>query len=139
SDAAGDLFGTTGSGGANSDGEVYEIAKTANGYSSTPTVLASFNGTNGLNAKGGLIMDAAGDLYGTTFSGGPSSVGTVFEIVKTGTGYSSTPVVLYTFNGTNGQNPGWGLFMDASGNLFATTQAGPSNNGMVLEIKTASS
>jgi uncharacterized repeat protein (TIGR03803 family) len=45
-DAHGDLFGTTGGGGANNHGTVFEIAKTANGYASTPITLVSFNGTN---------------------------------------------------------------------------------------------
>ena len=46
-DAAGDLFSTTAEGGANGDGAVFEIAKTADGYASTPTVLASFDGADG--------------------------------------------------------------------------------------------
>ena len=65
-DAAGDLFGTTKSGGANGDGTVFEIAKTSAGYASTPTVLASFNGADGTFQSAGLIADAAGDLFGTT-------------------------------------------------------------------------
>ena len=54
------------SGGANDDGTVFEIAKTATGYASTPTTLVSFNGANGANPHGGLIADANGDLFGTT-------------------------------------------------------------------------
>ena len=46
-DANGDLFGTTRGGGANGDGTVFEIAKTASGYASTPTTLVSFNGADG--------------------------------------------------------------------------------------------
>ena len=65
-DAAGDLFGTTAYGGANGDGTVFEIAKTAGGYATTPTTLVSFNGTNGAYPYAGLIADAAGDLFGTT-------------------------------------------------------------------------
>ncbi len=65
-DAKGDLFGTTAQGGANDDGTVFEIAKTAHGYASTPTTLVSFNGTNGNLPEGSLIADAKGDLLGTT-------------------------------------------------------------------------
>ena len=65
-DANGDLFGTTSDGGANSDGTVFEIAKTAAGYASTPTTLVSFNGTERANPSAGLIADATGDLFGTT-------------------------------------------------------------------------
>jgi len=46
--------------------------------------LANFNGANGSNPDGGIIVDANGDLFGTTPYGGASGYGTVFEIVKTG-------------------------------------------------------
>jgi hypothetical protein len=60
-DATGDLFGTTEFGNAN-DGTVFEIAKTAGGYASTPTTLVSFNDTNGSFPEGSLIADANGGL-----------------------------------------------------------------------------
>jgi uncharacterized repeat protein (TIGR03803 family) len=86
-DAHGDLFGTTGGGGANKIGTVFEIAKTAHGYASTPTTLVSFNGTNGSTPTAGLIADPHGDLLGTTSEGGANRDGTVFEI--TGSGFST--------------------------------------------------
>ena len=83
-------------------GTVFEIVKTAAGYASTPTTLVSFDDTNGAHPHGGLIADAAGDLFGTTAFGGANHGGTVFEIVKTATGYASTPTTLVSFDGTNG-------------------------------------
>ena len=144
-DAHGDLFGTTTDGGASGqfgDGTVYEIAKTATGYASTPTTLVSFDGTDGKSPEGSLIADAHGDLFGTTTDGGASGQfgpGTVFEIVKTATGYASTPTTLVSFNGTNGAYPTGSLIADAHGDLFGTTEAGGANNaGTVFEIvKTA--
>jgi hypothetical protein len=135
-DAAGDLFGTTDSGGANNDGSVFEIIKSGSSYSSTPTVLASFNGTNGVAPSGGLIMDAAGDLFGTTSSGGANSDGIVFEIAKSGSSYSSTPTTIATFGGTsNGSDPVSNLIMDAAGDLFGTAETGGSlSGGVVFEI-----
>jgi uncharacterized repeat protein (TIGR03803 family) len=137
-DAAGDLFGTTETGGANGDGTVFEIAKTAGGYAAAPIILASFNGTDGLDPQAGLIMDAAGDLFGTTLSGGGntiSNVGTVFEIIKTNGVYASTPTVLIRFTGLNGANPVAGLIADAAGNLFGTTEGGGTNgDGTVFEL-----
>ena len=59
-DANGNLFGTTSGDGANNDGTVFEIAKTATGYASTPTTLVSFNGANGRAPEGSLIADANG-------------------------------------------------------------------------------
>jgi Ca2+-binding RTX toxin-like protein len=66
---------------------------------------------------------------------GAYGYGTVFELVKTGTGYASTPTVLFNFDSANGANPVAGLFADAQGNLFGTTQLGGANNyGTVFEI-----
>ncbi|WP_296711721.1 hypothetical protein [Rhodoblastus sp.] len=48
---------------------------------------------------GSLIADANGDLFGTTDGGGPYGAGTVFEIFKPGSGYASTPTILYSFTG----------------------------------------
>jgi uncharacterized repeat protein (TIGR03803 family) len=135
-DAAGDLFGTTELG-ANGLGTVFEVAKISGSYASTPTTLASFNGaTNGSSPLAGLIADAAGDLFGTTYGGGANGVGTVFEIAKTSTGYASAPTTLASFNATNGSSPAANLITDAAGDLFGTTQDGGANggHGTVFEI-----
>jgi len=91
--------------GENANGTVFEIARTGGGYASTPTTLVSFNGTNGWQPHAGLMADAAGDLFGTTTSGGANGDGTVFEIAKTSGGYASTPTTLVSFNGANGVYP----------------------------------
>ena len=86
-DAAGNLYGTTGSGGTNDYGTGFELTPAAGG-SWTENVLHSFNnnGADGFNPGAGLILDAAGNLYGTTTSGGTGSncvwegCGTVFEL-----------------------------------------------------------
>jgi uncharacterized repeat protein (TIGR03803 family) len=125
-DAHGDLFGTTVTGGANNDGTVFEIAKTAHGYASTPTTLVSFNGTDGSNPRGSLITDAHGNLFGTTVAGGavttnePNGAGTVFEIAKTAHGYASTPTTLVNFDIANGANPTGSLIADAQTTALAT-------------------
>ena len=86
---------------------MFEIANTATGYASTPITLVTFNGAgNGATPGASLIADAAGDLFGTTESGGADGDGTVFEIANTATGYAATPTTLVTFTGTgNGANP----------------------------------
>jgi uncharacterized repeat protein (TIGR03803 family) len=139
-DTHGALFGTTDTGGANERGTVFEIAKTAHGYASTPTTLVSFNLIDGYSPDGSLIADAQGDLFGTTYIGGANNDGTVFEIAKTAHGYASTPTTLVSFNGTNGANPLGGLLADAHGDLFGTTRLGgaygaaDSRYGTVFEI-----
>ena len=135
-DASGDLFGTTVDGGASHDGDVYEIVKSGSTYSSTPIVVASFNSTDGSFPEANLIMDASGDLFGTTSNGGTFASGAAFEIVKSGSTYSSTPTVLASFNGgASGRVPNDGLIMDSAGDLFGTTQlGGTSSDGVVFEI-----
>ena len=75
-DASGNLYGTTGSGGANGDGTVFEIAAGTH----TLTTLVTFNGTNGQQPYASLIADASGNLYGTSNTGGSNNDGTLFEL-----------------------------------------------------------
>jgi uncharacterized repeat protein (TIGR03803 family) len=79
-DGSGNLFGTTANAGASSEGDIFELAKN----SGTITVLASFDGLDGAKPNGGLTMDAKGNLYGTTESGGSVGDGTVFEMTLVG-------------------------------------------------------
>jgi uncharacterized repeat protein (TIGR03803 family) len=143
-DATGNLFGTTFGGGAHGEGTVFELAKTASGYASTPTILYSFcaqlNCADGQRPKAGLIADAAGNLFGATQAGGAHEEGTVFELAKTASSYASAATVLYSFcaqtNCTDGATPVAGLIADGAGNLFGTTQlgGGPNNQGTVFEL-----
>jgi uncharacterized repeat protein (TIGR03803 family) len=72
-DAQGNLYGTTYSGGTLGNGTVFELAA----GSHTVTTLASFIGVNGSDPQAGPVLDAQGNLYGTTQFGGPSNNGTV--------------------------------------------------------------
>jgi uncharacterized repeat protein (TIGR03803 family) len=135
-DAAGDLFGTTNQGGAYGYGTVFELSP-QHGGGWTEKVLYSFGyGPDGQNPAAGLVMDRAGNLYGTTALGGiyyncyqGVSCGTVFELSPQ-PGGNWTETVLHSFgNGTDGQYPLAGLIVDSSGNLFGTTESGgPYNN-----------
>jgi uncharacterized repeat protein (TIGR03803 family) len=138
-DKNGNLLGTATAGGQFGQGVVFEIAKTSTGYASTPTVLVSFNGSNGATPASTLLADANGNLFGTTFQGGAFGAGTVFEIAKTADGYASTPNVLFNFDYSNGSEPQTALIADASGNLFGTALGGGAfGNGVVYELaKTA--
>jgi uncharacterized repeat protein (TIGR03803 family) len=100
------------------------------------TTLASFNGMNGISPACALVADASGNLYGTTTDGGANNKGTVFELTA-GTNVL-TPIV--SFNGSNGAYPEDDrLLIDASGNLFGTTQqGGAANNGTVFEVAAGS-
>jgi uncharacterized repeat protein (TIGR03803 family) len=131
-DSKGNLYGTTsggGGGGADTGGTVFEIVKGSN----TITTLASFTGVNGSRPYSSLTMDAQGNLYGTTYYGGTSNNGTVFEIVKG----SNTITTLASFTYANGANPIGGVSVDSHGNLFGTTTEGgnaDAPSGTVWEI-----
>ena len=123
-DAAGNVYGTTQNGGRNGSGAVFKVAPDF-----TETLLYSFaSGSDGRYPRDGLIMDANGNLYGTTYTGGSAGCGTVFEVTPGG-----AETVLYSFNGgTDGCDPGVAdggtggrpLAMDANGNLYGTTYEG---------------
>ncbi len=126
-DKSGNLYGTASSGGDSNEGTVFELAQ----GSGTIMTLASFNGANGREPEGALVMDGSGNLYGTALIGGASNDGTVFELAKG----SGTITVLASFNGTNGAEPEAGLLMDGSGNLYGTASiGGTSNDGTVFEL-----
>lgn len=138
-DASGSLLGTTEEGGASGYGTVFEIANSSSGYAGTSITLASFEETDGAFPLAGLIADANGNLFGTTEKGGASGYGTVFEIARNSTGYSSTAITLVSFKGNDGAGPFAGLIADANGNLFGTTeQGGTAGYGTVFEIANSS-
>lgn len=91
----------------------------------------------------GLIADATGDLFGTTYEGGPyrdcfRGCGTVFEVLPGAAGHPWTKRTVHNFapNGIDGYNPTPELVMDASGNLYGTTYGGGDggNGGIVYEL-----
>jgi uncharacterized repeat protein (TIGR03803 family) len=133
------LYGTTYQGGANTYGEVFELTNSGGTWSQT--VIYSFTGPNngdGAYPFGGLVLDASGkNLYGTTYQGGASSQGAVFQLTNSGGTWKET--VLHTFDdisGSDGYYPYGGLTFDATGNLFGTTQAGGKfGGGTVFELK----
>jgi uncharacterized repeat protein (TIGR03803 family) len=137
-DSSGNLYGTTSSGGAGY-GTVFELTP-ASGGTWTETVLLSFSAGGGANPYSSLVLDASGNLYGTTASGGKSSAcrdgcGTVFELSAH---EHWAEKVIHTFDNTDGANPYGGLIFDGSGNLYGTTSQGAEGNfGTVFELSPA--
>ncbi len=130
-DSAGNLYGTTETGGANLQGTVFELTKAGK-----ETVLHSFGlaGGDGYFPMAGLVRDNAGNLYGTTFVGGANHAGTIFEIDAAG-----NETLLHSFcadaNCTDGSSPSLGgLLRDAAGNLYGTAGQGAFQAGLVFKL-----
>jgi uncharacterized repeat protein (TIGR03803 family) len=132
-DRHGNLYGASQFGGTYGYGTVYELSPPTSGGTWTEKVLFSFNRNDGGYLETALVLDADGNLYGTTSGGGEyftgacqSGCGTVFKLVPSSSG-NWTLKVLHSFNsnGTDGFSPKTGLVFDAAGNLYgATTQGG---------------
>jgi len=138
-DASGNLYGTTSQGGTNDYGTVFQLVYSSSTGTYTENVLYSFTQSGGDGAQPlGLVMDASGNLYGTTTGGGTNDVGTVFELVYSSGTYSEKVLHSFTNSGGDGANPA-GLVMDASGNLYGTTTfGGTSLYGTVFELVNSS-
>ena len=118
-DQAGNIYGTTTYGGSSREGVVFKLTRSGSGW--TESVLWNFRpGFNdGGYPLGGVIFDHAGNLYGTTSSGGAHGDGIVYELSYTQSGWSEMSLYSFTSN-DNGSGAG-GLIMDAHGDLFGIT------------------
>jgi uncharacterized repeat protein (TIGR03803 family) len=143
SDAAGNLYGTTFSGGNNSVGAcntvttlgcgtVFELIPSSTGHWHLKT-LRDFNGTDGARPRAGVTLNGTSTLYGATTSGGTNKAGTVFSFTNESGVWK--PGNVYSFNGTNGLAPFGNLALDTAGNLYGATYEGGANNwGAIFQL-----
>jgi uncharacterized repeat protein (TIGR03803 family) len=152
-DQAGNLYGTTVSGGGgdfttfcqNGCGTVFKLSPNKDG-SWTESLIHTFprgnGGTpDGQNPYAGLIIDSSGNLYGTTWIGGPDDEGIIFRLAPQSNG-TWKETVLFSFhdlinNPPDGANPNAGLLMDKAGNLYGTTRDGGgkvTGGGVVFQL-----
>jgi uncharacterized repeat protein (TIGR03803 family) len=143
-DAAGNLYGTTKTGGAYGHGTAFKLSPGGNG-NWTESVIYSFCAlsgcADGAQVQGSLVFDSKGNLYGTTFAGGPytnsgcpgvgDTCGTVYKLSPEKNG-PWTEHVLHSFNFTDGAGSETGLIFDTKGNLYGTTTRGGSGEGGVV-------
>ena len=126
-DSSGNLFGTTSQGGTYGFGTVYKLDPSGH-----EKVLYSFTGgADGEYPTSGVILDPAGNLYGTADGGEPTYDGIVFKVDPSG-----QETVLYTFTGgADGGEPWGGLARDEAGNLYGTTiLGGTADVGVVFKV-----
>jgi uncharacterized repeat protein (TIGR03803 family) len=138
-DGAGNLYGTTETGGANNAGVVFKLTPAQ----TTPwpeTLLFSFGGNakygpNGSDPVAGIVFDSKANIYGTTKAGGVKGAGTVYELVAPASSKGLYQEhVVFNFDGEDGAKPLSALIIDSSGYLYGTTQGGGANaEGSVFE------
>lgn len=145
-DSAGNLYGTTTAGGSTGNGTVFELSPNGAGW--TKTIIHDFTASNGDGSfpTDKLSIDAAGNIYGTTFWGGTGSdpicvlhCGVVFQLSPSGGIWKE--IILHEFNNVpDGGNPAAGLVMDAAGNLFGSTFSGGAfhGSGVIFKLSPAS-
>ena len=121
-DRAGNIYGTTTSGGANNSGAVYELTPMNGSW--TETILHSFSGADGARPTTGVIFDSSGNLYGTTPIGGSSGDGVIFELSPSGSGWTETVLHSFTDMSPDGSHPYAGLTPDGVGGFYGTAFAG---------------
>lgn len=123
-DSEGNLFGTTGYGGAFNYGVFFELSPLpAGGWTYTRWYSFGNGQQDAAGPLGSLVRDNAGNFYGESGGGGKYIKGTVFELSpQLGGGWTET--ILHEFGGIDGSYPESGLAIDASGNLYGTTSGG---------------
>ncbi len=128
-DASGNLYGESSSNDARGCGVVFKLTP-QNGGGWQFNIIHRFCAPgDGVGPVGGLVIDDAGNLYGTTVQGGANGYGTVFVAHPTSVGWGER--VLYSFgaNSDDLKYPSGGLTMDAVGNLYGVAGGGTSSNG----------
>jgi uncharacterized repeat protein (TIGR03803 family) len=131
-DQFGNLFGTTGNGGRNGQGAVFELTK--GGKEIVLHSFGTFGSGDGRWPWAGLILDQQGNLYGTTYIGGAYDSGTVFKVDRAG-----KETVLHSFcaepNCVDGVAPAFAsLLRDRAGNLYGVAQRGVFQSGVVFRL-----
>jgi uncharacterized repeat protein (TIGR03803 family) len=137
-DASGNIYGTTQFGGAYGYGMLFELTPAVGGgYTEKVIHSFNFNHADAIYPQAGVILDAAGNLYGTANEGGANGYGAVFEF-SPHVGGPWTGKILYSFRALpDGQNPSSALTFDAAGNLYGTTAYGGvhgANGGTVFKL-----
>ncbi|HEY6338690.1 MAG TPA: choice-of-anchor tandem repeat GloVer-containing protein [Candidatus Sulfotelmatobacter sp.] len=114
----GDFYGESSAGGTSSQGTVFKVTP-----SGTPSIVLSFDGTNGSgSSNGGMTLGTDGNLYGDTYQGGTSNLGLTFKVTPAG-----VETALHNFTNTgDGHGPQLALVLGTNGDFYGATDSNPS-------------
>lgn len=137
-DTTGNIYGVVASGGELNFGAVFEVSPSSNGTWTAKLlhIFGTSSNDGAFPSAEGVVLDAAGNLYGTTNVGGAYSYGTVYELVPSANGIW-TEKILYSFHGGNdgGMFAGSAPVLDSVGNLYGVaTLYGAKDYGAVYEL-----
>ena len=131
-DQSGNLYGATVDGGQGAGGTAFKLKPSSGSW--TYSLVYGFQGSAFCGPTGNLIMDAAGNLYGTTECDDAYGKGSVFKLTPSGPPWTYTSLHDFT-GGSDGANPVGGVILDASGNVYGTAAAaGTNGRGVIFEI-----
>ena len=135
-DAAGDLFGTTSYGGAYDAGTVFKLTPNDDGSWTKRRLHHFTGGKDGATPRGNVILDALGNLYGTTSAGGAYGNGTVYKLTPGPNDKWAYRVIHQFTGGKDGANPYANqLVLDSAGNLYGMTyQGGAYGKGVAFRL-----
>lgn len=143
-DQQGNLYGTTLYGGLHGAGTVFKLTRSGGAWAKS--TIYSVPGDQSIQcAPAGVVFDRSGNLWGTA-AGCPNSFGAVFKLTQSGSGWTASSIHVFhnTLNGNtpDGAFPMASLTLDGSGNLYGTTESGPSDPdcpdlGSVFEVNAA--
>jgi uncharacterized repeat protein (TIGR03803 family) len=133
-DSSGNLYSSASAGGLGTGGTVFQLVPSNGGWNYN-LIQSFYDPYGGPGPWNDLTMDAAGNLYGTTYNGGANDFGTVFKLTPSNGGWLYTDLHDFASDGSDGWYPQGGLVIDSAGNLYGTTAGGGANFvGAVWEI-----
>jgi uncharacterized repeat protein (TIGR03803 family) len=132
-DASGNVYGTA-DGGNSGYGVIFRMSLDSNGRWKETVLYNLAGGAEGDHPGAGVVMDKAGNLYGTTIAGGAYDSGVVYKLAP-GKNGKWTYTVLHTFDYSDGAQPDANMILDEKGNLYGTTATGgPGGYGVAFEL-----
>jgi uncharacterized repeat protein (TIGR03803 family) len=131
-DSAGNLYGTT----ADTEGTtVFQLSPNSDGTWTQHVLWASNGGTDPIQIQPGVVFDASGNIYLTSFFGGNSNCGTVFKVTHNSDGTWTESKLLDFDCAAGGAEPSAGVTFDKAGNLYGmATEGGSFGHGLVFQL-----